>query len=267
MLRTQRVLARVNLTARPSRLAVALGWLLCAGMVLAGAPVVCADEFDSDGVKIHYTVSGKGDPVILIHGLYASAKINWDLPGITKDLAEHYQVIALDNRGHGQSGKPKAEGEYGEKMAEDVVRLMDHLHIAKARIVGYSLGGMIAMKVVTRHPERVTSTVLGGMGWLKEGSALQQFWEMSGGRRMMGVPPACLHGIAKLAITEAEVKAVRVPVVMIVGDRDPCRVLYVDPLRKVRPEWPEYIIQDAGHLNCIGKPDFKTQLNSALGGK
>src|SRR6267154_6224000 len=62
--------------------------------------------FDSDGVKIHYIVEGKGEPVILIHGFAASIAANWGGPGVIKALSENYQVIALDNRGHGQSEKP-----------------------------------------------------------------------------------------------------------------------------------------------------------------
>ena len=240
---------------------ILFGWV---GLVFAGAGMAGAEEFDSAGVKIHYTIEGKGEPVILIHGLYSSGRMNWGVPGTTAELAKGFQVIALDNRGHGQSDKPQAEGEYGVKMAEDVIRLMDHLHIAKAHVVGYSLGGMIAMKLVTLHPERVSSVVLGGMGWLKADSPLQHFWEIVQARRGQKVPLACLHGIAQLAVTEAEVKAVHVPVDIVVGDHDPCRKMYVEPLRAVRPDWKEHVISDAGHLNCILKPDFKAQVKAAL---
>jgi len=238
---------------------VVLGLLAINGLAGAG-------EFQSNGVKIHYEVAGQGEPVILVHGLYSSAKMNWDLPGITAALAKHYRVIALDNRGHGQSDKPEAENAYGTEMAEDVVRLMDHLQIRQARLVGYSMGGMIAMKALTMHPERFTSVVLGGMGWLKEGTPLQHSWEVMGGRSGGTVPPACLHGLAKLAVTEEQVKAVHVPVTMIVGERDPCRRMYVEPLVKVRPDWPEKVVAGAGHINCIGKPEFLSQLEAALGG-
>ena len=96
-------------------------------LILTGALFSRAEEFMSGGVKIHYTIAGAGDPVILIHGLYSSGAMNWGLPGITAELAKHHQVIVLDCRGHGQSGKPEAEGVYGTNMVEDVVRLMDHL--------------------------------------------------------------------------------------------------------------------------------------------
>src|SRR5690242_19535896 len=121
-------------------------------LIIASVVSGFADEFESDGVQIHYTVAGKGTPVVLIHGLYASAKTNWELPGIVADLAKSHTVIALDNRGHGQSDKPEKEGEYGVKMVEDVVRLLDHLHIEKAEVAGYSMGGMITMKLLTLHP-------------------------------------------------------------------------------------------------------------------
>src|ERR1041385_2529116 len=190
------------------------------------APSGCAEQFDSAGVKIHYTIAGQGEPVILIHGLYSSAALNWELPGITAELAKNYRVVALDCRGHGQSGRPEAEGAYGTNMVEDVVRLMDHLHISKARVAGYSMGGMLAMKLVASHPERVSSVVLGGMGWHRADAPMNKFWEAFNGRGRAYVPPACLHGFPALAVTEQEIRSVKAPVTLIVGDRDPCRRLY-----------------------------------------
>src|ERR1035441_3043366 len=139
---------------------------------LAGGDDSGPRVFDSKGVPIQYTLEGKGEPVVLIHGLYASARINWRTPGTIKVLARDYQVIALDARGHGGSGKPKEEGAYGIEMMEDVVRLLDHLKIQKAHVVGYSMGGMITMRLLTRQPDRVRSAILGGMGWLSQDSLL-----------------------------------------------------------------------------------------------
>jgi pimeloyl-ACP methyl ester carboxylesterase len=65
-------------------------------------------------------------------------------------------------------------------------------------------------------------------------------------------------------VTESEIKDVKIPVAILVGDNDPCRGWYVEPLRQVRPDWPVHIIADAGHLNCVSKPAFKSQLNAAL---
>ena len=223
-----------------------------------------ADDFDSAGVRIYYTVKGQGSPVILIHGLLSSAAINWGLPGTIDLLAKDYRVIALDCRGHGLSGKPDAADQYGVAMVEDIVRLMDHLHLEKAQVVGYSMGGMITMKLLTLHPERVSSAVLGGMGYLKTGGPLQGFWQQHLGREEGKGFEVCFHELSKLAVTDDEVKAVHVSVEIIVGDHDICRALYLDPLARLRPDWPVHLIANADHLSCIMKPEFKQQVKAAL---
>src|SRR5437899_11802964 len=104
--------------------------------------------FDSNGVKIRYIVEGKGEPVVLIHGFTADIDKNWRTgfavgpyqngPRIIEALSKNYRVIALDNRGHGKSDKPHDVKQYGVEMAEDVLRLLDHLKIKQAHVVGYS---------------------------------------------------------------------------------------------------------------------------------
>ena len=220
--------------------------------------------FDSKGIPIHYTVEGKGEPVVLIHGLYANARINWRTPGIIKALAKDYQVIAMDVRGHGASGKPKEEESYGIELMEDVVRLLDHLKIQKAHLVGYSMGGMITMKLLTRHPDRVQSAVLGGMGWLRENGLKQSSWVQVPPRQRAATPAACVHSLGTLAVTEAELKAIRVPVTVLVGEHDPCRRLYVVPLQQIRDDWPVTLIPGASHLNCIYQAEFKNGIKDWL---
>lgn len=221
-------------------------------------------SFDSNGVTIQYTVEGQGEPVVLIHGLGANAQINWRAPGIIKALTNSYQVIALDVRGHGGSGKPKKEDAYGVEMEEDIVRLLDHLHIEKAHVVGYSMGGMITMKLLTRHPERVSSALLGGMGWLRQGGVLDDFWGRVPERPRLKVPSACVRSLGALAVTEKEVEAIHVPVTIIVGERDPVRQLYIVPLQAIRPDWRVKIVPDAGHIDCIFKPQFKQDILKLL---
>jgi pimeloyl-ACP methyl ester carboxylesterase len=223
-----------------------------------------ADEFDSKGVKIHYLEGGKGEPVLLVHGLMSSAALNWQLPGTIDLLTPPFRVIAPDCRGHGLSGKPTEDSQYGVEMVEDLTRLLDHLKIEKAHLVGYSMGGMISMKFLVLHPERARSLVLGGMGWLKSGSPLEQFWEKTPPREENRSLAACMRGLSKLGVTEEEIKAVKVPVSVIVGDRDPCRKLYVDPLLRLRPEWSLTTVEGAGHFNCILKEEFKEAVKARL---
>ena len=205
--------------------------------------------FDAEGVRIHYLAQGTGEPVVLIHGLDSSAAINWELPGTLAEVARDHQAIALDLPGYGQSDKPGEDSAYGARWVEDVILLLDHLNIRKAHIVGYSMGGLVALKLIAAHPDRALSATLGGMGWMPEGGVLQKVWAH------MQSPSA--RGVSQLALSEAEVKAIRVPTLIVVGDRDAVQKLYVAPLRALRKDWPVIEIQDAGHLDCIYKQQFK----------
>ena len=225
----------------------------------AGGPTAPPQSrfFPAKGVRLHYLVQGAGEPVVLIHGLYASAELNWQRPGTLALLARDHQVIALDLPGHGLSDKPATADAYGRQMVEDVILLLEHLGIRAAHVVGYSLGGMVALKLIALHPDRVLSGTLGGMGWLRQGSALQTVWERLPARRQGLTPGVCATSAGQLALTRAELAAITVPVAVVIGDRDPVRELYVAPLRAVRPDWPVILVHGAGHLNCILKRDFR----------
>jgi pimeloyl-ACP methyl ester carboxylesterase len=120
--------------------------------------------FDSDGVQIRYVDKGSGDPVLLIHG-FAGRLEFWETTGIAAGLtAAGFRVIAYDARGHGNSAKPHDPEQYGEEDVEDAVRLLDHLSIERANVVGYSRGSKIASHLVAQHPSRLRSVVFGGWG-------------------------------------------------------------------------------------------------------
>lgn len=253
---------------RWARLAVAalvVAVLPAAGLAAGDSPETKPDSrtFDVRGVSLHYLEAGKGEPVVLIHGLHASAATNWQLPGVVRELAPRYRVLALDLPGHGRSSKPNDASAYGEQMVADVVALLDHLSIEKAHVVGYSLGGMIAAKLVVKHPGRVRSVVLGGMGWFREGSAMQRIWERLPARSQR-TPSELVHSIGALAITRAELEAIAAPVEVIVGSRDPVKRSTVTPLREVRKDWPVIEIEGAGHLDCVREPRFRTEITAWL---
>ena len=239
-------------------------FLLCLASLPLCSSGLGAAEFDSNGIKIACTVQGSGSPVVLLHGLHGSGSTNWTLPGITAALAKNHRVIVMDARGHGDSDKPDAEAAYGTTMVGDVIALLDHFNIRQAQLVGYSMGGMIAMKTAVMHPDRVQSLLLCGMGWLREGSAQEAFWQNIPGLRGSASSAACMRGMARLAVTEAEVRALKMPAAIIVGDRDIVLPQYVVPLTKVRPDWPLTKIPDAGHITCIIKPEFRQAVVSAV---
>jgi len=123
--------------------------------------------FDSNGVKIRYVTAGAGEPVVLIHGWMSDAAM-W---GPKLSPLDGFKLIALDCRGHGNSDKPRDPNQYGAEMAADVVRLLDHLKLKKAHLVGYSMGAFIAGKVAATHPNRVLSVIYGGQAPLRTGEA------------------------------------------------------------------------------------------------
>jgi pimeloyl-ACP methyl ester carboxylesterase len=123
-------------------------------------------SFDSDGVEISYIDEGEGEPILLIHGFASNLVTNWVDPGWVRLLVQaRRRVIAYDNRGHGKSEKLYDPEVYGAPtMAEDARRLLDHLAIAEADVMGYSMGARISAFLVLGHPARVRSAVLGGLG-------------------------------------------------------------------------------------------------------
>jgi len=123
-------------------------------------------SFDSDGVGIAYSDEGEGEPILLIHGFASNVAANWgDVGWIGALAAAGRRVIALDNRGHGQSEKLYDPSCYGApSMAEDARRLLDHLGIARADVMGYSMGARIVTFLLLAHPERVRSAILAGVG-------------------------------------------------------------------------------------------------------
>jgi pimeloyl-ACP methyl ester carboxylesterase len=122
--------------------------------------------FNSDGIRLAFLDEGTGEPVMLIHGFASSIRHNWVDPGWTQLLTgKGFRVIAIDNRGHGESEKLYDRELYAAPlMAEDARRLLDHLSIPRADVMGYSMGARITAFLALAHPDRVRSAVFGGIG-------------------------------------------------------------------------------------------------------
>lgn len=242
------------------RLVLALA-LAASGCGPAAADWPKVESFRSNGVKLAYFTQGKGEPVVLVHGWLSSAGVNWALPGVSGQLAKDHLVVPLDVRGHGLSDKPADADAYGPELVEDVARLMDHLKLKKAHVVGYSMGGVITAKFLAKHPDRVLSGTLAGMGWLRPGGVEQAVFAGNCDPKPVGL---CFKSLADLALTEDEVRAIKVPVRVIFGDRDPIKAGYAGPLARVRPDWRVVEVRDADHLSCVVKPQFRDALAAWL---
>ena len=245
----------------------------------------------SDGVAIHYQVEGRGDPVVLLHGITGTAASNWGAAGIIDRLAEEFQVIAVDQRGHGKSDKPHDPTNYGERMALDVVDLLDHMRLQQANVVGYSMGGFITMKLIALAPDRLLSAVVGGAGWPsaelrdddlyealassleagKGGGPLIEFlWPgdepptseqvQAIGQAMVAsndqlALAAVVRGMPALDVSAELLRINQVPTLNIIGSDDPLKP-NADALVGVMQEHRLHVIEGANHLNTLTSPEF-----------
>ena len=123
-------------------------------------------SFANGEVEIAYLDEGDGDPIVLVHGFASTKEVNWVHPGWIATLTrDGRRVIALDNRGHGASGKLYDPSAYhSATMADDVRALLDHVKIERADVMGYSMGARITAFLAVKHPERVRSAIFGGLG-------------------------------------------------------------------------------------------------------
>ncbi|MDH4439783.1 MAG: alpha/beta hydrolase [Rhizobium sp.] len=125
-------------------------------------------RFRNDNLELAYFDDGDpaGEPVLLIHGFASTASVNWVYPGWLRTLGDAgYRVIAIDNRGHGESGKPHDPDAYHPtSMAGDAAALLNHLGLPDAHVMGYSMGARISAFLAVEHPDRVRSLVFGGLG-------------------------------------------------------------------------------------------------------
>ena len=212
--------------------------------VETGAPVAVAPPppladrfFTSNGVRLRYVEDGKGaDPVVLLHDRGSSVEEQWIATGIMPSLVRQdiFRVIALDLRGHGKSDKPPSPA-IDEEMARDVERLLTHLDIRRAHVVGYGLGANIAAKLATLHPERFITLVL------------------AGGAHVRAPGDDDRRG---LAVTDEQMKAVPVPALGLIGTRDPALRELVQ-LKSVMPRLVRMVsLEDFTHESAPRNPEF-----------
>lgn len=201
-------------------------------------------SFKNGDVEIAFLDEGEGEPIVLVHGFASSKDVNWVYPTWVSHLRQNgRRVIALDHRGHGASTKLYDPEQYHIGiLASDVLALMDHLQISRADMMGYSMGSRVTAFIANRHPERLRSAILGGLGiGLVEGGGpgenvakaleadtLESVTDKMGrtfrafadqtrsDRRALA---ACLRGSRRLMSRE-EAAAINVPMLIAVGTTD-----------------------------------------------
>jgi pimeloyl-ACP methyl ester carboxylesterase len=238
-------------------------------------------SFHNGAVEIAYLDEGEGEPILLVHGFASSKNVNWVYPTWVSELKKNARrVIALDNRGHGDSSKLYDAEQYRiGTMAGDVAALMDHLRIEAADIMGYSLGARITAWLAQKEPQRLRSAIFGGLGMgLIEGGgpgetvakaleapSLEDVTDSVGrtfrafadqthsDRRALA---ACLRG-SRRSITRDEAAGIKVPVLIAVGTKDEIAGSAA-ALGKIIAGAKVLDIPNRDHMRAVGDKVYKT---------
>ena len=240
-------------------------------------------KFNSDGVELAFNVWGEGPPILLIHGFASNMEVNWVATGWVKTLvAAGRQVIAIDNRGHGLSAKLYDSAMYSAPiMADDAARLLRHLKIKKADVMGYSMGARISAFLTMQHPELVRRAVFAGLASRmitgvggsdaiaealeaedrpatidRAAMAFRIFAEQT--KSDLKALAACIRS-SRVKIKEETLAAIRVPVLVVAGELDDIAGS-VEGLTSIIPESKGVVLPKRNHMNAVGDSGFKASV-------
>jgi pimeloyl-ACP methyl ester carboxylesterase len=238
--------------------------------------------FKNGAVEIAYLDEGEGDPIVLVHGFASNKEVNWVMPGWTTTLRrDGRRVIALDNRGHGQSSKLYEDAAYHtDIMAGDVAALIEHLKLGRADVMGYSLGSRICAVLTARRPELIRSVILGGAGirlidnaGLRDeiadslempsladvtdpmGKRFRAFAEQT--RSDLKALAACLRG-SRQPVRLEDIESISAPALVAVGTKDDIAGSPHE-LAALMPNGRGLDIPDRDHMVAVGDKVFKTE--------
>jgi pimeloyl-ACP methyl ester carboxylesterase len=215
--------------------------LVAASLLLANAMVANAQatgqRVDVNGMKMYYEVSGSGDPLVVLHGAYMNIP---SMGAIIPMLAKTHKVYAVEMQGHGRTTDLERPITY-QNLADDVAAFMNAVGLPSADVFGYSMGAIVGLQLAIRHPAKVNKLAAASVaydltGWQPVFTAFipQMTVEMivampfAQEYRKLAPNPDGFPGLARKLIAlekepmawEADVKALKVPVLIITGDAD-----------------------------------------------
>ena len=247
----------------------------------------------ADGVKLAYERHGEGPAVMLVHGFGSSRMQNWKSTGWYGGLTEvGFSIVAMDCRGHGDSGKPHDAAAYGhDRMADDVVTVMEACGLTSALVCGYSMGGFIGLRLLAAHPARVQKLAICGVGenYLKDSvtspaaramladalltddkesiidpraKMFRAFADQPGKDRF--ALAACMRGMSP-HLPLATLSAMTQPVLVVCGDKDETAGA-PGPLAQVFPNGRSALIAGKDHMSTVGDKHTRQAVISFFGG-
>ncbi|CAN7687894.1 alpha/beta hydrolase [Ensifer sp. ENS06] len=211
--------------------------LIAGALLMSGTAFAEAETVEVNGMKMYYEVSGEGEPLVVLHGAYMNIP---SMGAIIPKLAETHKVYAIEFQGHGRTTDIDRPVTY-PNLADDVAAFMDAVKLEKADVFGYSMGAAAGLQLAIRHPDKVNKLAAASVGydaegWQPEFKAFipQMTVEMFVGMpfaedyRKLAANPDGFPDLVKKLIQlekepmawEADVKALKIPVLVIAGDAD-----------------------------------------------
>jgi pimeloyl-ACP methyl ester carboxylesterase len=232
---------------------------------------------------MYYEIDGKGDPLILLHGGYGSSEM---MRGMMAAFSKKYRVIAVDSRSQGRTTDSDEKELSYAQMALDVNGFMDQLKIKKAKFVGWSDGGDIALELALIHPEKIDKAVIMGANYLGESKGVlvgvDTTWKMNPHdplfaktKKQMAQYFSTYERLApdksrievsrkKVAdnafknpnITLAQLNSIQVPFLVMAGEHDMFTLEHTISLYQNLPQASLYIVPDATHISPFEEPEL-----------
>lgn len=246
---------------------IVMSLLVVATAAGAQAPAGGGQRVKVNGMQMYYEVSGKGEPLIVLHGAYMNIP---SMGAIIPELAKTHRVYALEQQGHGRTTDIDRPVTY-QNLADDVAAFMDAVGLKKADVFGYSMGAGAGLQLAIRHPEKVNHLVAASGGYDARGFQ-PEFAAMIPQMTVEAFPPMLEQEYRKLAANpngfralatkliqlekeplawEADVKALKTPVLIIAGDADVVTLEHVVAM---------FRLLGGGAMGDMGKPLAQSRL-------
>jgi pimeloyl-ACP methyl ester carboxylesterase len=225
---------------------------------------------DINGLHLYYENHGKGDPLVLIHG--GGSTIYTTFGRVLPLFAKTHQVIAVEMQAHGHTPDIDRPLSF-QQDADDIAALLQHLHIKKASLFGFSNGASTAMQVAIRHPEIVNKLVIASTMFTREG-AYSQLWEAMKNASLSNMPRQLQDEYLKInpdtaglrAMHDrdayrmltfkdwdaADIKKIQAPAFVIIGDADIIKPEHAVEMYRLLPHG-KLAILPGGHGDYIGE--------------
>lgn len=242
---------------------------------LIGVPYI-----DVNGLDLYFQESGSGPPLILLHGGLLTIELSFG--AIIAALAERHRVVAVELQGHGRTGDIDRPLSF-EDLARDVVGLLDQLGIERADVFGFSLGGLVAYQILVDHPGRIRRAVVasadhhndrGGEARPERLPTEADFAAMREAYAAAAPDPAHFEAFAeKLGAlvhgfggwTDDEIRAITVPVLVLIGDTDFILVPNAADAAELLPHGQLAVLPGTTHMNLTRNQLVPLVVESFLG--